>query len=118
LRSAIAGLAVAALGAAAMAVRDASPPGFYALSVPALAAGFWIMVSLAVRRFHDLGRNGWIGFAVLAAGALVGSLGRFLGVGLPAMTLASAVGLALFVYLGFTPGARGANAYGPDPTRR
>jgi uncharacterized membrane protein YhaH (DUF805 family) len=117
LRSIAAGLAVGALGGAAIGLRPLSTPAFYALGALSLGAGLWVWASLSVRRFHDHGRNGWLGLGAMASAGAIGSLGQYLGVGLPAMTLASAVGLALFVYLGFVPGTRGPNAYGPDPLR-
>ncbi|RXF73433.1 DUF805 domain-containing protein [Hansschlegelia zhihuaiae] len=115
LRSASAGFVVGLLGLCALGLRPSSPAGFVLLSALAIGLGAWISASLVVRRFHDHGRNGWAGLGALAAGAAIGSLGQYLGVGLPAMTLASVVGLALFVYLGFVRGTKGDNAYGADP---
>ncbi|MFC3694579.1 DUF805 domain-containing protein [Chenggangzhangella methanolivorans] len=104
--------AVAGLGAL---VRPFSPAAAIALAALAICIGGWICATLVVRRFHDHGRHGWIGLAALFAAALIGSAGHWVGAGLPAMTLSSVVGLALSIYVGFVPGMRGPNAYGPDP---
>lgn len=114
-RSAVAALATGLLAAVA---GFAAPLGLAVFLLFALAAclvGGLASVSLAVRRFQDLGRNGWIGVGALWASGLMAYSADY-GLAPPtAALLAGVVSLALFVYLGFVRGSRGPNAYGPDP---
>ena len=115
LRSLAAAVVVALIAMTGELLRPFTAPVAIALAVAAILLGGWICATLVVRRFHDHGRHGWIGLLCLAGATVIGSAGQWLGAGLPAMTLASVVGLALSVYVGFVPGQRGPNAYGPDP---
>jgi uncharacterized membrane protein YhaH (DUF805 family) len=115
LRSLAAAVVVALIAMTGELLRPFTASVAIALAVAAILLGGWICATLVVRRFHDHGRHGWIALLCLAGATVIGSAGQWLGVGLPAMTLASVVGLALSVYVGFVPGQRGPNAYGPDP---
>lgn len=116
LRSFAAALVVGALSVTGEVLRPLVAPLALALTGVAILVGAWICASLVVRRFHDHGRHGGLGLAALAGATVIGSSGQWFGAGLPMMTLASVVGLALSVYVGFVPGMRGPNAYGPDPS--
>lgn len=115
LRSLAAAIVVGMAAMIGELLRPFAGPAAIALSGLSILVGAWICASLVVRRFHDHGRHGWMGLAALAGATVIGSTGQWFGAGLPAMTLASVVGLALSVYVGFVPGMRGPNAYGPDP---
>ena len=115
LRSLAAALVVGVIAVTGELLRPYAWPVATALAAIAILLGAWICATLVVRRFHDHGRHGWMGLAAVAAGAFIGSAGQWFGAGLPAMTLASVVGLALSIYLGFVRGIRGPNEYGPDP---
>lgn len=115
LRSLAAALVVGFVAVVGELLRPFAAPLGLALVGGAILTGAWICASLVVRRFHDHGRHGWMGLAALAGATTVGSAGQWIGAGLPAMTLAAVVGLALSFYVGFVPGVRGPNAYGPDP---
>lgn len=115
LRSLAAGVVTGVLGAAAAFVEPFSQPAFVVLAALAVLIGVATWGSLAIRRFHDHGRSGWLGAAVLAASAAIAYAG---GIGLvwtPVATLAGVVSMALSVYLGFVRGVRGPTVYGPDP---
>ncbi|PZQ17193.1 MAG: hypothetical protein DI565_07425 [Ancylobacter novellus] len=115
LRSLAAALAIGVIGGLGGLARPVSEPAAVALWGLAILLGAWVCASLVVRRFHDHGRDGRLGFACLAAASALGGLGHWIGAPPPATILASAVGLALSAYVGFAPGVRGPNRYGPDP---
>ena len=74
-----------------------------------IVAGVWIAAAIYAKRLHDIGLSAW--WLVLA---LLVYLLIALFVSLPASRLLSFV---LWVVIGVIPGAKGANRYGPDPTR-
>ena len=55
---------------------------------------FWVSLALAVKRYHDLGKSGWWIFIVFVP--LIGAIW-------------------FLIEVGFLPGTKGPNPYGPDP---
>jgi uncharacterized membrane protein YhaH (DUF805 family) len=79
---------------------------------------FGILFVGAVKRLHDLGHSGkWmgrllvVGIAILVVGAWAPPSLFFINL----LSLLLVVALALGVYIGFWPGQKGPNGFGPDP---
>lgn len=101
---------------AGLLAASSSRVAFFALVGIGFAFSLGSWASITVRRFHDLGRNGWLGFAAFTLSALLSYAVEEASGALFVMAVAaSCVSLALFVYLGFVRGTPGANAYGPNP---
>ena len=119
--------AVAALGAAPMHVLDASypvrhlPAALLAITIPSDVAGVlvivglilvlaigYLLLSLSVRRFHDVNLSGW--YILLWTIVLAFVPDRNLGDYLPSIT-----DLIWYAVLVTVPGSAGANRYGPSP---
>jgi uncharacterized membrane protein YhaH (DUF805 family) len=84
------------------------------LAQSALAVALWLQT---VRRLHDLGRTGW-----WVAGIVIGDIAiSAAAVEIPAVIWASAMPelfvLAALLGIGFLPGDRGENRFGPSPRR-
>lgn len=115
-RSLQAGLVALPFVFAGLLVGSYSRGAFFGLVGLGLAISLGGWASITVRRFHDLGRNGWLGLAAVAlSGALSYAVEEASGALFVMAVAASCVSLALFVYLGFVRGTPGANAYGPNP---
>jgi uncharacterized membrane protein YhaH (DUF805 family) len=78
----------------------------------------WSSLATGVKRLHDRDKSGWwILLFWFAPGVLSGAARTAIhgGAGV-LLTLASfAIGVWAIIELGFLPGTRGANFYGPDP---
>jgi uncharacterized membrane protein YhaH (DUF805 family) len=90
----------------------------------------WPITAVAVRRSHDRNMSGWWygAFALFGLGLAIGAT-VLEGLGIPqeapeslvvgGLSLAQiAVWLVFLVILGFLPGSRGANRFGPAPNSR
>ena len=90
----------------------------------------WVQVCVSAKRFHDRNMSGWwvlwsmliilAMYAIMGFGAfLMESSGGSNPIGGILMAVGGfavfAVAIALFVILGFLPGTKGPNQYGPDP---
>ncbi|HEY0293472.1 MAG TPA: DUF805 domain-containing protein [Hansschlegelia sp.] len=117
-RSLAAAAVCAALGGLAAISQPYGAVGVLLFSLAAVAVGAFAAASLIVRRFHDLGRNGWVGLAIGAAAAAGSYAGEFSLAPTSISVFAGVVSLTLFVYLGFARGTRGPNRYGADPLAR
>ncbi|GBD48728.1 DUF805 domain-containing protein [Methylopila sp. Yamaguchi] len=115
-RSLQAGLIALPFVFAGLLAASYSRVAFFALVGIGLAISLGSWASITVRRFHDLGRNGWLGFvAVGLSGLLSYAVEEASGALFVMAVAASCVSLALLIYLGFVRGTPGANAYGPNP---
>ena len=121
---------VAAIGSAFTA-RDSVNPGaiFASMGIAFLIFGLYALailipsIAVAVRRLHDSDRSGWwvmiyfgpylLSFVVQIMGALVQSTGLLLVGGV--LTLASLIGVIVFIVFMCLPGTVGPNRFGPDP---
>jgi uncharacterized membrane protein YhaH (DUF805 family) len=65
-------------------------------------------VSVASRRLHDAGQNGWIAAAPIVLFVIGGMMGALGGI-------FSLLGLVAMIVIGVLPGNPGPNQYGPDP---
>ena len=74
---------------------DFNPIGFAIATIVGIA-GYWSMLAITVKRWHDVGVSGW--FAILS---------------LPGLTH-----LPVFLLLCLLPGTVGGNIYGDDPRSR
>lgn len=84
--------------------------GFF-LALLILPVGWWISLSLAVKRFHDRSMSGWWVLPLVTVPGLLMNLPTTS----PLFWVGAAVSLVGFVILGFLPGVEGENEYGPDP---
>ncbi len=117
-------LVVAVLAGLAVALGDAGAI-IGLLAIPIYIAIVWASVCVAAKRFHDRNWSGWwvlyfmlISFAIVAvqyAGIFL--LGETLGGIIALITGLASIGVAIWqlVLLGFLPGDKGPNQYGPDP---
>ena len=69
----------------------------------------WIPLSFGVRRMHDMSLSGWW---------YLGALGLVVALMLLNEDLGGLVGIAFALFLGFAPGTKGPNDFGPDPRIR
>ncbi|MFC7053435.1 DUF805 domain-containing protein [Hansschlegelia quercus] len=115
LRSVVSGLIGAVLAGLAALVQPVGLAIVLPLATLAFVGSLVIAASLVVRRFHDLGRRGWAGLAVVMLAGVASYAGQYGLAPWAASVFAAVVSLALFVYLGFVRGTKGDNAYGPDP---
>jgi uncharacterized membrane protein YhaH (DUF805 family) len=78
----------------------------------------WSSLATGVKRLHDRDKSGWWILLFLLAPIVLSGAARTAihgGAGV-LLTLASfAIGVWAIIELGFLPGTRGANLYGPDP---
>ncbi|HWE47335.1 MAG TPA: DUF805 domain-containing protein [Caulobacteraceae bacterium] len=92
----VSGLSISDFGTDNADVRfDPSPLGFGIASLVGIV-GFWSMLAITVKRWHDIGVSGW--FSLLS---------------LPGVTH-----FAVFLLLCLLPGTVGGNIYGDDPRGR
>lgn len=95
----------------------ASQFGQMAGAIAFLPMALLVVLSLAVmvRRLHDRARSGFWALLFVGAPILSGALGEAGGM---LLALAS-LGLSLWglIEIGFLPGSKGDNAYGPPPAR-
>ncbi len=97
------------------------------LAIPLIIAILWASICVAAKRFHDRNMSGWwylyfMLMAVAAYAVMVVPI-MVLGEGNPIAGIISVIGLLAYiavslvslVIVGFLPGAKGPNQYGPDP---
>lgn len=70
----------------------------------AYAIILWPLLTMYVKRLHDLGFSGWWLLGSFAAAAI-----------LDGIVPKGYLGVALMLIIGFVPGRRGDNRFGPDP---
>ena len=70
----------------------------------AYAIILWPLLTMYVKRLHDLGFSGWWLLGFFAAAAI-----------LDGIVPKGYLGVALMLIIGFVPGRRGDNRFGPDP---
>ena len=100
------------------------------LSILLSVVGFlngWINYALAAKRLHDRNRSGWwllaptltlaiaIGFAFVTLSLPEGQREPWNTIGIIFVFATVALGVWLFVEIGFLRGTQGPNGYGPDP---
>jgi len=69
-------------------------------------------VSVAARRLHDIGMNGWLAAPLFIVGGLGGGLAAL---GNPLGLILSLAAFAGWIFIGASPGKPGTNEYGPNP---
>lgn len=118
-------VAVLVIGGLAAVLGDAGAIAFL-LAVPVYVGVVWASICVAAKRFHDRNWSGWwvlyfmlIGLGIVAVqyGAIFlfgdNPIGAILA--LVAGLASLGVGIWQLVLLGFLPGDKGPNQYGPDP---
>lgn len=90
---------------------------------------FWPSIAVPVKRFHDRGMTGWwvLFFALMLIAAIVVAVVGFIplggaeenpvGIAIGAVGILATLGIFIWqlVILGFLPGQKMPNKYGPDP---
>ena len=77
-----------------------------------------VILSLTVRRLHDLDLSGWWVLPIwIVPSAIEGGMALLADNPQLGSSLSGALGLVISLFLWLAPGTRGANRFGPDPRR-
>ena len=95
------------------------------VALPIYIAMIWVYVCVSAKRFHDRNMSGWwaLWFILISLAPSAIQFGAMAAMGPEASApivilaglLALVIAIAQIVILGFLPGTKGPNQYGPDP---